>query len=178
MRVLPHTAAVHGVLMRVFNVGVLIIGDSGVGKSDLALSLLDRGHALVADDLVEFSLMDEGSLLGSASPLSKNFLEVYGLGVLNIAALFGAEAVLEKEQLSLVVKLEKSVLLSREITFKSTPWSLLGVALPCFSLPICEGRPREVLAEALVRNYQLIQKGYDANSDFLGNHHNALSTFA
>lgn len=172
--------AAHGVFVSVFDTGTLIIGKSGVGKSDLALSLLDRGHQLISDDMVEFFPTEEGSLLGRSPELLKGFLEVGGLGVVNVARLFGAQAVLEEKRLSLVVKLEESAspLARSQLDFNSTPWTFLNVTVPAFSLSVCEGRPREVLLEALVRTYHQAQNGYDANQHFLANHRKALSDSA
>jgi HPr kinase/phosphorylase len=173
---ISQSTTAHGVFMSVFETGVFIIGKSGVGKSDLALSLLDRGHAFIADDIVEFSSVEGSYLTGRSPPLLKNFLEIRGLGVIDVAALFGPKALLKQKQLSLVIELEKSISLSREMGVNNgAPWSLLGVTVPCFSLPVDEGRPREVLLEVLVRNYQLTQKGCDANRDFLVNHQRAMS---
>lgn len=168
-------ASVHGVFMSLFDVGTLIIGKSGVGKSDLALSLLDRGHAFIADDMITFSPVHESCLVGRAPPLLRNFLSVRGVGVLDVPGLFGAQAVLEQKELSFVITLEKPVDLSQDISFHLTPWSLLGVTVPSFTLPLSEGRPRALLLEACVRQYQQVQKGYDANACFLENHHTHLS---
>lgn len=170
-------ACIHGVFMSIFEVGTLLIGESGVGKSDLALSLIDRGHIFIADDMVAFSSSEGGRLFGCAPPLLKNFLSVRGLGVLDIARLFGAQAVLEKKELSFVVTLEKSAgPPSHDISFRLTPWSLLGITVSSFSMQCSEGRPHAILLETCVRNYQHIQKGYDAGTSFLENHHHTMST--
>jgi len=176
---ISQSATIHGVFMSVFGVGTLIIGESGVGKSDLALSLIDRGHVFIADDMVEFSASDDNRLVGSSPKMLKNLLEIRGLGVLNVAALFGHQAVLKKQELSLVIQLEKPTsLLPHALTFDNLSWSLLGVTIPSFCLSLSEGRPRELLLETCVRNYQLNQKGYNANTTFLKNHHQALSITA
>lgn len=178
MSILQSTT-IHGVFMSVFEVGTLVLGKSGIGKSDLALSLIDRGHALIADDMVEFSVTDKNLLLGCSPKLLKNFLEIRGLGIIDVAAFFGAQAVVKEKELSLVIQLEKPASLPHEIAFNDHSWSLLEVVVPSFYLPLSEGRPCEVLLETLVRKHQFIQKkGYDPNKDFLENHHKALSVLA
>lgn len=172
---IAQSTIVYGVFINVFGIGTLLVGESGIGKSDLALSMVNRGHAFIADDIVEFSLRDKSVLIGRSPKLLRNFLGIRGLGVVDIPAIFGTQAVLQEQALSVVVKLEKPSSLPHSISFDSSPWSLLGVTVPSFSLPLTIFRPREVLLEVLVRNYQSIQKGNHAHMKFIENHDKALS---
>jgi len=138
---------------------------------------VDRGHAFVADDMVEVSF-SEGNLIGRSPKLLKNFLEIRSIGILNVAAHFSPQAVLKQKQLSLVIQLEEPTAIPHAIHFTSDSWSFLGVSVPMFYLFLSQARPREVLLETLVRKYQLMQKGYDTCSDFLENHSKELSISA
>ncbi len=170
----PQKTIVHGVFISIFGTGTLITGKSGSGKSDLALSLLDRGHSFIADDAVEFFSSDGRILIGRSPKLLKNFLAIRGLGVINLLSFFGAKAVLEEGVLSLVIQLEKTVLPLQEIKLTSKPWILQEIAIPSFFLPLSAERPREVLIESLVKSYQLMQKGENIHQPFIRNHHQAL----
>jgi HPr kinase/phosphorylase len=167
---------IHGVFMSLFGVGTLLIGESGSGKSDLALSLLDRGHVFIADDMVEFSRLN-GQLLGRSPKLLKNYLQIRDLGVLDVIALFGKDAVLEKKELSLVIKLVESTP-SSKLAFDSTPWALLDITIPSYCLSMSSRRPHEILLETIVRNDQITRKGKDTNMDFTKNHSKILSASA
>jgi HPr kinase/phosphorylase len=127
------------------------------------------------DDMVEFSARDDNRLWGRSPGLLKNYLGIRDLGVLNITQLFGPQSILEEKELSLVIQLEKSVTSPHEISFNDKPWVLQGVTVPSFCLSLSEGRPRDLLLEMCVRNYQLIQKGHQPNQDFLENHHKKMS---
>lgn len=167
---------VQGVFIRVLDKGVLLLGESGIGKSDLALSMLDRGHALIADDMVEFSSTDENQLVGRSPKLLRNYLNIRDIGVLDIPALFGSSAVLEEQVLSMVVKLEKSSSsLSHGITPNPSSWSLLGITIPSFYLSLSTVRPSPVLLETLVRNYQWMQTGNNTPMKFIENHRKMMS---
>lgn len=167
-------ATFHGVFISVFDVGVFLIGESGIGKSDLALSMLDRGHAFICDDITEFTT-DGNALIGRSPALLKNFLNIRGLGVINVSAIFGESAVLQEQTLSVVVELQKPTSSEHAASFDHSSWSLLGVSVPFFCLPLSTMRPCEVLLEVLVRNYQQMQKGNDTNMIFIENHHKMLS---
>lgn len=171
MNAQPHI--VHGVFLSLFGVGTLLIGKSGVGKSDLALALIDRGHALIADDAVEFYTPDGHTLMGQSSSLLRGLLEIRNCGVLDIRAHFGDQAILEKCPLSLVIRLESSPPL-HSINPEQEVYTLLNINVPCFSLSATATRPREILAEALVRHYQLMQQGINTAMQFIANHNHAL----
>ena len=167
---LADTTERHGVLMDVLGVGVLITGDSGVGKSELALELISRGQGLVADDVVEISRIAATTLEGRCPPLLKDFLEVRGLGLINIRAIYGETAVRPKMKLKLVAHLEKPA--KARDTVERLPLSelseeILGVTVRKVIIPVAAGRNLAVLLEAAVRNYILQLRGKDSAAEFL-----------
>src|ERR1700694_5756551 len=165
-KALAETVERHGVFMDVLGLGVLITGESGVGKSELALELISRGHGLVADDVVEISRIAAKTLEGRCPPVLKDFLEVRGLGVLNIRAIFGETAVRPKMNLKLIVHLEQpqNGVASKveRLTPNAGSQNILGVQIPMVILPVVAGRNLAVLVEAAVRNYILQQRGIDS----------------
>ncbi len=161
---------VHGVFMDVFDLGVLLTGDSGVGKSELALELVNRGHRLVADDSPVFSKEAPDLLMGRAPELLQDFLEVRGLGIINVRAMFGNTAVKECKRLDLIVhvvdmsdpavgKIDRLAGMHRKREF-------LDVAIPEVTLPAGPGRSLSVLVEAGVHNQVLRKSGYNACNVF------------
>lgn len=169
-----NVAAVHGVFLNLFGIGTLLVGKSGAGKSDAALALIDRGHQLIADDMVEFTLANNQTLSGRCPPLLKNLLEVRDLGVLDIAALFGSNAVMPEQQLTLAVQLETSSTPQHTLNVQGSTYPLLGVDVPLFSLSTSIQRPIAVLIENLVRNYQQMQRGTNAAMQFIASHNTLL----
>ncbi len=163
------TVTLHGVFLQIFDLGVLIAGDSGLGKSELALELLSRGHRLVADDAAEFTL-ENGRPIGRCPALLCGFLEVRGLGILNIERMFGAQSLTPSHALDLVLRLLLPVdvaELSDRIHGQSRARPLLGVEVPEIALPIRLGHNLSALAEAACRNQMLKRDGYDAAEDFV-----------
>jgi HPr kinase/phosphorylase len=160
----------HGVLMDVLGLGVLITGDSGVGKSELALELISRGHGLVADDVVELSRIALTTIEGRCPPLLKDFLEVRGLGALNIRTIFGETAVRPKMNLKLVVHLERpahsGVSETERLPLHELSEDILGVTLKKVVIPVAAGRNLAVLIEAAVRNYILQLRGIHSTAEF------------
>lgn len=160
----------HGVFMDVLGLGVLITGDSGVGKSELGLELISRGHGLVADDVVEISNIS-GQLEGRCPGLLKDFLEVRGLGVLNIRTIFGETAVRPKMVLRLVVHLEKpnptSATQIERLPLHELSEDIIGVTIRKVVIPVAAGRNLAVLIEAAVRNYILQLRGYNSTEEFM-----------
>lgn len=160
----------HGVLMDVFGLGVLITGDSGVGKSELALELISRGHGLVADDVVDISRIALTTIEGRCPPLLKDFLEVRGLGALNIRTIFGETAVRPKMNLKLVVHLERpahsGVMETERLPLHELTEDILGVTLKKVVIPVAAGRNLAVLIEAAVRNYILQLRGIHSTAEF------------
>jgi HPr kinase/phosphorylase len=168
---LADTVERHGVLMDVLGVGVLITGDSGVGKSELALELISRGQGLVADDVVEISRLAATTLEGRCPPLLKDFLEVRGLGLINIRAIYGETAVRPKMKLKLIAHLEKPAKGSARDATERLPLSelsedILGVTVRKVVIPVAAGRNLAVLLEAAVRNTILKLRGIDTMEDF------------
>jgi HPr kinase/phosphorylase len=170
-RLLSDSQIMHGVFMEVMGIGVLLTGPSGIGKSELALELLSRGHRLVADDAPEFRRSGPDTIHGRCPFLLKDFIEVRGLGILNVRAMFGDNAIVEKKRLRLIVLLES-------IT-ENTVWevdrlghslrtkSILEVDIPEVHVPVAPGRNVAVIIEAAVRNHVLYLNGYNAAEDFI-----------
>jgi HPr kinase/phosphorylase len=170
-KALAETTELHGVFMDVLGLGVLITGESGVGKSELGLELISRGHGLVADDVVEVSRIAGGALEGRCPPLLKDFIEVRGLGVLNIRTIFGETAVRRKMKLRLVAHLARPTPGARDPTERlplaELTEEILGVTLRKVSIPVAAGRNLAVLVEAAVRNEILKLRGIDSMAEFL-----------
>ncbi len=177
-RRLAEAATRHGVFMDVLGVGVLITGESGVGKSELGLELISRGHGLVADDVVEISRIAPGTLEGRAPPMLKDFLEVRGLGVLNIRTIFGEAAVRAKLVLRLVVHLERpsrSGNQAERLPLHELAEAVLDVTVPKVVIPVAAGRNLAVLLEAAVRNFVLKLRGIDSTAEFIQRQRAALA---
>ncbi len=177
-KVLADSTSMHGVFMDVLGRGVLITGESGVGKSELALELISRGHGLVADDVVEISRIATKTLEGRCPPLLKDFLEVRGLGVLNIRVIFGETAVRPKMNLKLIVHLEKpgqaGAAPSERLPLHELTEDILGLPIREVVIPVAAGRNLAVLLEAAVRNYILQLRGYDSTQEFIARQRGAL----
>lgn len=170
-RLLADTLVVHGVFMDVLGIGVLLTGQSAIGKSELALELISRGHRLIADDAPVFSRSEPDTLLGRCPEALQNFLEVRGLGVLNIRALFGDSAVKQDMELHLVVHLapvnQHSMQQIDRLMGTRRKQRMLEVEVPEIELPVAPGRNLAVLVEAAARNQILFNNGYNAVEDFI-----------
>jgi len=177
-KTLAETTTRHGVFMDVLGLGVLITGDSGVGKSELGLELISRGHGLVADDVVEIARLGPGTLEGRCPPMLKDFLEVRGLGFLNIRTIFGETAIRPKMNLRLIVNLDKpsktATTPAERLPLTALFEDILGVTVSKVVIPVAAGRNLAVLVEAAVRNYILKLRGTDSTSDFLARQQAAL----
>ena len=159
----------HGVFMEVLGTGVLITGDSSIGKSELALELLTRGHRLIADDATEFSRVAPDTLLGTCPEMLRDFIEVRGLGILNVRAMFGASAIKQQRNLRLIVVLqdiEDAIQMDRLHGSRQIR-KIQDVNIPEVTLPVGPGRNLAVLLEVAVRNHILNAKGYDASQAFI-----------
>lgn len=159
----------HGVFMEVMGTGVLITGESSIGKSELALELLTRGHRLIADDATEFCRVAPDTLLGSCPEMLRDFLEVRGLGILNVRAMFGASAIMQHRNLRLIVDLQDIEQLTEMDRLQGSRRmrKIQDVEIPEITLPVGPGRNLAVLLEAAVRNHILNAKGYDASQAFI-----------
>lgn len=160
----------HGVFMDILGLGVLITGDSGTGKSELALELVSRGHRLVADDAPEFTKFSSNTINGTCPLGMSAFLEVRGLGILNVQKLYGNSVVKSAKYLKLVVHLKQMTperLQSMDrLEQEQRTCNVLGVNIPEVTLPVAPGRNLAVLLECAVRNYNLKNRGYSAVEDF------------
>ena len=170
-RALAEFVTRHGVLLDVLGVGVLLTGESGVGKSELALELISRGSGLVADDVVELYHIAPRTLEGRSPKLLKDFLEVRGLGMLNIRTIFGETAVRRRKNLKLIVQLEKPVGGNipgvDRLPLNASVERILDVDIRTVQLPVAAGRNLAVLVEAAVRNYVLQLRGIDSTQEFI-----------
>jgi len=170
----------HGVFMDVLGLGVLITGESGVGKSELGLELISRGHGLVADDVVEVSRIATNTLEGRCPPMLKDFLEVRGLGLLNIRTIFGETAVRPKMRLKLITHLERPLPGGKDpgerLPLADMSEDILGVTVRKVVIPVAAGRNLAVLIEAAVRNHILQLRGVDSMAEFMARQKLALDT--
>lgn len=164
----------HGVFIEIMGLGVLLAGPSGVGKSELALELLGRGHRLVADDAGEFALDTAGRLIGRCPPLLAGFLEARSLGILNIGRMFGRRRILAQLPLDLVIRLEfrhdaqlRQALPLERIEGRRSVVTMLGVEVPEISIPIRLGHNLAVLVEAACRDLKLRKRRYRADEDLV-----------
>ena len=170
-RALAESTTTHGVLLDVLGMGVLITGDSGVGKSELALELVSRGSGLVADDVVELYRIGPETLEGRCPALLKDFLEVRGLGVLNIRTIFGEAALRPRKNIKLIVHLEKPAggegAPMERLPLNAGSETIMGVNIRRVTIPVAAGRNLAVLTEAAVRNYVLQLRGFDGTQEFV-----------
>ncbi len=181
-KALAETAERHGVFMDVLGLGVLITGESGVGKSELGLELISRGHGLVADDVVEISRIAANTLEGRCPPMLRDFLEVRGLGLLNIRTIFGQTAVRPKMKLKLISHLERPAPGGRDaaerLPLADMSEDILGVTVRKVVIPVAAGRNLAVLIEAAVRNHILKLRGVDSMAEFMARQKQALDSGA
>lgn len=156
--------SIHGVLVDVFGEGVLIMGESGIGKSEAALELIKRGHRLVTDDVVEIRKVSDDTLIGSAPDITKHFIELRGIGIIDVKTLFGVESVKDTQSIDMVIKLEdwnrdkEYDRLGLEDQFTE----FLGNKVVCHSIPIRPGRNLAIIVESASVNYRQKKMGYNA----------------
>ncbi|MGN0132373.1 MAG: HPr(Ser) kinase/phosphatase [Lachnospiraceae bacterium] len=156
--------SVHGVLVDVYGEGVLITGESGIGKSEAALELIKRGHRLVTDDVVEIRKVSEDTLVGSAPEITKYFIELRGIGIVDVKALFGVSSVKETSQIDLVIRLEdwdKDKEYDR-LGLEEEYTEYLGNKLVCHNIPIRPGRNLAIICESAAINHRQKKMGYNA----------------
>jgi len=168
---LAEKITIHGVFMEVMGSGVLITGESSVGKSELALELITRGHRLIADDAPIFTRIGPSLLNGSCPDVLKNFMEVRGLGVLDIRAMYGENAIKPNKYLRLVIHLEPMTSQDQQqidrLYGSRAIKTILGVPITELKLPVASGRNLAVMVEAAVRNHILSESGYNASEEFI-----------
>ena len=177
---LGEVTTLHGVFLDVLEIGVLITGDSSIGKSELALELVSRGHGLVADDVVELQQIGPETIQGRCPPMLRDFLEVRGLGVLNIRSIFGETAVRPRKVLRLIVQLDMPDATNERdrLSTRSGTQDILGVEIPTVTLAVAPGRNLAVLVEAAVRNHILLTRGLDSTREFIARQEAALAAGA
>ena len=167
---MAETTSLHGVFLEVQGFGVLVKGSAAIGKSELALELITRGHRLIADDIVDFYRIAPDKIEGRCPPLLQDFLEVRGLGILNIRALFGDNAVKPTKPLDLIIQLELADMQKPHeidrLNAKMQHERVLGVDMTKVVIPIAAGRNIAVLVEVAVRNHMLLIRGINATQQF------------
>ena len=161
---LAATTSIHGVLMDVFGVGVLILGKSGIGKSECALDLILRGHRLVADDMVYIQRRSPSSVFGNGFEVIQHHMEIRGLGIINIRSLFGVEAIRERKKIELVLELMEWDTHQEydRLGFEEEKYSILGVELPMLRIPVTPARNLTTIIEVAARNHLLKTMGYNS----------------
>jgi len=174
---LGEVTTLHGVFLDVLEIGVLITGDSSIGKSELALELISRGHGLVADDVVELQQIGPETIQGRCPSMLRDFLEVRGLGVLNIRSIFGETAVRPRKALRLLVHLESAEggwEPKDRLATRAGTQEILGVEIPTVTLAVAPGRNLAVLVEAAVRNHILLTRGINSTREFISRQEAAM----
>lgn len=167
----------HGVLLEIGGLGTLLLGDSGIGKSECALSLVQRGHRLVADDLVVVQRFPNDVLIGSSSGLIRHHMELRGMGIVNVPLLFGVAAVLERHTVELVIRLTDWVEGQEydRLGLDDETETILGVGVPLVRLPVATGRDLALLVEIAARNQLLKRRGYHAAREMAAKVHDEIS---
>ena len=156
--------SIHGVLVDVFGEGVLIMGESGIGKSEAALELIKRGHRLVTDDVVEIRKVSDETLVGRAPDITKHFIELRGIGIIDVKALFGVESVKDTQNIDMVIKLEdwdRDKEYDR-LGLEDQYTEFLGNKVVCHNIPIRPGRNLAIIVESAAVNYRQKKMGYNA----------------
>lgn len=158
----------HGVLVEVYGEGVLILGDSGIGKSETAIELIKRGHRLIADDAVEISRVSDKTLVGRAPKIIRYYMELRGIGIIDVRRLFGMGAVKETEKIELVIKLEHWVQGKNydRMGLESEYHDILGIKVPAITVPVRPGRNLAAILEIAAMNFRLKRTGYNTAEEF------------
>ncbi len=167
---------IHGVLMEVYGEGILIMGESGIGKSEAALELIKRGHRLVSDDVVEIRKVSEETLVGESPDITRHFIELRGIGIIDVKSLYGVESVKNTQQIDLVIKLEEW---SRDkdydrLGLEEEYTEFLGNKVVCHSIPIRPGRNLAVIVESAAVNHRQKKMGYNAAQELYNRVQNNL----
>lgn len=167
-RLLAPSTSEHGVLMEVFGVGILLTGKSGVGKSETAMELIKRGHRLIADDNVIIKEI-ANELYGTAPDIIRYFMELRGIGIINVKSMYGSGSVLDEKNIQLVIQLENWQQGKEydRIGDEMSTTSYLGIKIPKLTIPVSPGRNLAIIIEIAARNYRLKSMGYDASEELI-----------
>jgi HPr kinase/phosphorylase len=166
----PAPTTISAGFLRIFEVGTLVLGDSGIGKSESALELIARGHKFVADDIVEVRRTSKGLLVGSAPALSRNFMEIRGLGIINIKAIFGPRSIVRQSRIDLVIRLRKwqqGFEVDRLGLKADESVDILDRKVPQLAIPVAPGRNIATLIEVACKVHKLRAKGYSAPDEIV-----------
>ncbi len=172
-KALAPSTTMHGVFLEIFTIGVLITGDAGTGKSELALELVSRGHRLIADDAPEFTQITPDVIEGACPPVLRDYLEVRGLGLLNIRRMFGDTSIKPNKYLRLIIDLQapgETPTDCDRLRGNLSQRRILEMDIPRIGLPVLPGRNLAVMAEVAVRDFMLRLKGFDAAREFVDRH--------
>ena len=158
----------HGVFVEVYGEGLLLLGESGIGKSETAIELVKRGHRLIADDAVEIKRVSDRKLLGSAPDLIRHYVELRGIGIIDVRRIFGMGAIKEIEQIDLVINLEPWVngKLYDRFGFNNETCEILGIELPSLTIPVTPGRNMAIIIEIAAMNHRQKKMGYNTAEEF------------
>jgi HPr kinase/phosphorylase len=174
---LAPTISIHGVLVDVYGEGVLIMGESGIGKSEAALELIKRGHRLVTDDVVEIRKVSDDTLIGTAPDITRHFIELRGIGIVDVKTLFGVESVKETQSIDLVIKLEdwdRDKEYDR-LGLEEQYTEFLGNKVVCHAIPIRPGRNLAIIVESAAVNFRQKKMGYNAAKELYNRVQNNLA---
>jgi len=174
----PSQIITSGELLYISGLGILIVGESGIGKSEIALELVSRGYHFICDDVVQVKKGAGGKLVGSAPPLTRNFMEIRGLGIINIKEIFGAESIKKQIEINLVIRLKKMHRLKEydRLGLKfPEDYEILGEKIPQINIPVAPGRNIATLIEVACKTHILKEKGYHAPLDIVRKLNRALS---
>ena len=165
---LAPTITRHGVLVEVYGEGILILGDSGIGKSETAIELIKRGHRLIADDAVEISKVSEKTLVGKAPSIIRHYMELRGIGIIDVRRIFGTGAVKETEKIELVITFEPWVegKLYDRMGLENEYTEILGIKVPSITVPVRPGRNLAAILEIAAMNQRLKKMGYNTAEEF------------
>lgn len=158
----------HGVLVEVYGEGIFITGDSGIGKSETAIELIKRGHRLIADDAVEISKVSDITLVGRAPDIIRHYMELRGIGIIDVRRIFGAGAVKDSEKIELIVKFEPWIegKMYDRMGIESEHQEILGIKIPSLTIPVRPGRNLAVVLEIAAMNFRLKKMGYNTAEEF------------
>jgi len=159
--------SLHGTLVDILGVGVLLLGKSGIGKSECALELIMRGHSLVVDDLIRIEKVRNGDLFGFSHDLGRHHMEVKGLGLIDVEKLFGIAATREQKRIGLAIEfLEPDAHINDHVGLSEETYTIMGVSIPRKRIPVRPGRNLAALVEVATRDYLLKQGGYHVAREF------------